>query len=94
MKPSFLIDNQISSLNKDPIIDILEEMYDSINENKKLITKEDFSWSDDIWSEYFYCQNCGNDEIQPYFNYCPMCGIKIEFDDEIKKQMKDGEPFL
>ena len=28
---------------------------------------------------YWECSNCG-EELYPYFNYCPNCGRKIEYD--------------
>jgi rubrerythrin len=32
--------------------------------------------------EYFKCHKCGNMNIEVYYNYCPMCGQKLDWSDE------------
>ena len=37
----------------------------------------------DTWTNNWYvCPNCEFDSLDIYFNYCPNCGIKLEWPDE------------
>ena len=42
------------------------------------ITNEMHTSRDEIYDDFYKCPNCLNDEIRKCFNYCPMCGLKID----------------
>jgi len=42
------------------------------------ITKFERGTWENIW---YVCPNCGFDSLDIYFEYCPYCGIKLEWPD-------------
>lgn len=49
----------------------------------KKITKEDYIDTIEIYARYYKCKECTGG-VELIFNYCPWCGCKLIFDDELK----------
>lgn len=51
-------------------------------ENKVIISvQRDMTYFDSVQAEWFRCPNCKEEFIgDTLFEYCPMCGIKIEWE--------------
>ena len=41
---------------------------------------EDDYIEDEWFGNIYTCPKCGEQEIWLNFNYCPMCGVKIQFE--------------
>jgi rubrerythrin len=49
----------------------------------KMAVKVDITkFERDTWeNDWYTCPNCGFDSLDIYFEYCPSCGIKLEWPD-------------
>jgi len=44
-----------------------------------IITEKECVGTDEVYCDWFRCPKCGKDDIANFCNYCPTCGVKIEF---------------
>lgn len=52
---------------------------------KVKITKKQFDDKDELYCNWYICPNCEGKYITVFFNYCPMCGVKLTFSKELQK---------
>jgi hypothetical protein len=58
-----------------------------LNEKKSAkITKRHYYMTDELYEDFYYCPDCDYFYIIFGNNFCPNCGIKIEFSKTIKKE--------
>lgn len=43
-----------------------------------VITEIDSSYSDEMFATWYKCPICMEDDILPYFKYCPHCGVPLD----------------
>jgi len=48
-----------------------------------VITPVDSQGKDELWCEWFKCPACAKANIWRGCNYCPDCGIRIRFGDDL-----------
>lgn len=46
---------------------------------KTIITDEDYVRRDEIYKKFYRCPNCKTSKLMYEYNYCPNCGIEVEF---------------
>jgi hypothetical protein len=50
-----------------------------------ILTEDEFHDTDEIYTDFFRCPNCECEDIIRGFNYCPLCGIAIDWQVDYKK---------
>ena len=51
---------------------------------KKITAKKHFANYNEWWGPIFKCPRCGDASIWHGFNYCPNCGLIIEFEKDVR----------
>lgn len=65
-------------------VEVIESLITSIKqeerENKTVsISKVDFYTEDELYCDWYKCRNCEETDIAEDFNYCPNCGVRINW---------------
>ena len=58
-----------------------------------IVTKAHLDCLDELYDYFFFCPNCNVSNLLMNFSYCPICGIKLEWDDKVSEICKPHKSY-